>query len=50
MYCRVWHDGLWQVRRRFHIDEGLVQVIKESYINASSAILLNGQMVDFNRN
>jgi exonuclease III len=48
-FDRVWHDGLWQVLRGFNIDEGLVQVIQELYTNASSAVLLDGQIGEFFR-
>ena len=46
-FDRVWHDGLWQVLRGFNIEEGLVQVIQELYRDASSAVLLNGQIGNF---
>ena len=38
----VWHDGLWHVMRWFNIDKGLLQIIRELYGNASSAVLPNG--------
>jgi hypothetical protein len=46
-FDRVWHDGLWQVLKGFNIEEGLVQVIQELYRDASSAVLLNGQIGNF---
>ena len=45
-FDRVWHDVLWQVLRKFNIDVGLVQVIKELYVNANSAVLFNGRKGD----
>ncbi|XP_052242453.1 uncharacterized protein LOC127852538 [Dreissena polymorpha] len=48
-FDRVWHDGLWYVIRRFHIDEGLKQVIQDFYGNASNTVLLSGQQGDFFR-
>ncbi|XP_052238472.1 hemicentin-1-like [Dreissena polymorpha] len=47
-FDRVWNDGVWPVMKGF-ITEGLVQIIKELYGNASSAALLNGKQEDFFR-
>ena len=43
-FDRVWHDGLWQVLRKFGIEEGLVQTMESLYKNSSSAVLLNNQI------
>ena len=43
----VWHVGLWQVFRRFNIEEGLVLAIQALYENSSSAVLLNSQLGEF---
>ena len=37
---RVWHEGLRQVLRHFHIEEGLGRCIQGLYENASSAVLI----------
>jgi hypothetical protein len=34
---RVWHDSLWQVLRKFGIEEGLIQTIQALY-NTSGAL------------
>lgn len=46
-FDRVWHDGLWQVLRKFGIEEGLIQTIQALYNNTSSAVLLNNQIGDY---
>ena len=43
----VWHAGLWQVLRRFNMEEGLVQAIQALYENSSSAVPLNIQLEEF---
>ncbi|KAI8509548.1 hypothetical protein Bbelb_133960 [Branchiostoma belcheri] len=48
-FDRVWHDGLWWVLRGFNIKEGLVQIVKALYKNATSAVLLNNQTGKFFR-
>lgn len=46
-FDRVWLEGLWQVLRRFGIEEGLVQVIEGLYNSATSAVLLNNQVGEY---
>ena len=46
-FDRLWHDGLWQVLRKFGIEEGLIQTIQALYNTASSAVLLNNQIGDY---
>mgnify|MGYP006273469667 CR=1 FL=1 len=46
-FDRVWHAGLWQVLRKFGIEEGLIQIIEALYNTSSSAVLLNGQVGDY---
>jgi hypothetical protein len=46
-FDRVWHDGLWQVLRKFGIGEGLIQTINALYNTSGSAVLLNNQIVDY---
>ena len=38
------HAGLWQILRRFSIEEELVQAIQASYENSSTAVLVNSQL------
>ena len=46
-FDRVWHDGLWQVLRKFGIEEGIIQTIQALYKTASSAVLLNNQIGEY---
>ena len=46
-FDRVWHEGLWMVLRSFNIEEGLVQMIKALYDNATSAVLLNNNIGEY---
>ena len=46
-FDRVWHEGLWDTLRRFGIEEDLIQVIESLYKNASSAVLLGGELGEF---
>lgn len=48
-FDRVWHEGLWQVLRRFGIEEGLVSTIQALYSSASSAVLLNCEIGEYFR-
>ena len=43
-FDRVWHGGLRHSLRRFNIDEGLVAVMASLYQQASSAVLLDGNI------
>ena len=46
-FDRVWHEGLWQVLRKFGIEEGLVTTIQALYSSSSSAVLLNNEVGDY---
>ena len=38
---RVWHDGSWQVLRRFGMEKGPIQTTQALYNTSGSAVLLN---------
>ena len=43
----MWHEGLWQVLRKFGIEEGLVATIQALYSSSTSAVLLNNEVGDY---
>ena len=46
-FDRVWHEGLWDTLRQFGIEDDLIQSIESLYKNASSAVLLGGELGEF---
>ena len=46
-FDRVWHEGLWRVLKEYNIDNRLIEVIKSLYGEATSAVLMNGNVGDF---
>jgi len=48
-FDRVWHDGLWRVLKEYNIDNRLIEVIKSLYDEATSTVLLNGNVDEFFR-
>ena len=43
-FDRVWHKGLWQVMRRYNIDEELVTLLESLYGPSTSAVLHEGEV------
>ena len=46
---RVWHAALWANMKKYNISTNLIQVIKNLYNKATSAILFNGSIGDWFR-
>ena len=46
---RVWHAALWATMKKYNISTNLIQVIKNLYNKATSAVLLNGSIGDWFR-
>ena len=44
---RVWHAALWATMKKYTISTNLIQVIKNHYNKATSAILFNGSIGDW---
>ena len=46
---RVWHAALWATMKKYNISTNLIQVIKNLYNKAASAVLFNGSIGDWFR-
>ena len=45
----VWHAALWATMKKYNISTNLIQVIKNLYNKATSAVLFNGSIGDWFR-
>ena len=48
-FDKVWHAALWATMKKYNISTNLIQVIKNLYNKASSAVLFNGAKGDWFR-
>ena len=48
-FDRVWHAALWATMKKYNISTNLMQVIKNLYDKATSAVLLNSSIGDWFR-
>ena len=48
-FDRVWHAGLWATMKKYNISTNLIQVIKNLYNKATSAVLFNSSIGDWFR-
>ena len=48
-FYRVWHKILWATMKRYNISANLIQVIKNLYDKATSAVLFNSSVGDWFR-
>ncbi|WP_419633475.1 RNA-directed DNA polymerase, partial [Thiolapillus sp.] len=48
-FVRVWHAALWATMKKYNISTSLIQVIKNLYSKATSAVLFNGSIGDWFR-
>ena len=48
-FDRVWHAALWATMKKFNISTNLIQVIKNLYNKATSAVLVNSSIGDWSR-
>ena len=48
-FDRVWHAALWATMKKYNISTNLIQVIKNLYNKATSAVLFNGSIEDWFR-
>ena len=46
-FGRVWHAALWATMKKYNISTNLIQVIKNLYNKATSAILFNSSIGDW---
>ena len=46
-FNRVWHAALWATMKKYNISTNLIQVIKNLYNKATSAVLFNGSVGDW---
>ena len=46
-FDRVWHAALWATMKKYNISTNLIQVIKNLYNKATSAVLINGSIGDW---
>ena len=46
-FDRVWHAALWATMKKYIISTNLIQVIKNLYNKATSAVLFNGSIGDW---
>ena len=46
-FDRVWHAALWATMKKYNISTNLIQVIRNLYNKATSAILFNGSIGDW---
>ena len=44
---RVWHAALWATMKKYNISTNLIQVIKNLYNKATSAVLFNSSIGDW---
>ena len=49
VFDRVYHAALWATTKKYNISTNLIQVIKNLYNKASSAVLFNGAKGDWFR-
>ena len=45
-FDRIWHAALWATMKKYNISTNLIQVIKNLYNKATSAVLFNGSIGD----
>ena len=45
-FDRVWHAALWAIMKKYNISTNLIQVIKNLYNKATSAVLFNSNIGD----
>ena len=48
-FDRVWHAALWAAMKKYNINTNLIQVIKNLYSKATSAVLVNSSVWDWFR-
>ena len=48
-FDRVWHAALWVTMKKYNISTNLIQVIKNPYNKATSAVLFNSSIGDWFR-
>ena len=48
-FDRVWHAALWATMKKYNISTNLIQVIKNLYYKATSAVLFNSSIEDWFR-
>ena len=48
-FDRVWHTALWATMKKYNISTNLIQVIKNFYNKATSAVLFNSSIGDWFR-
>ena len=48
-FDRVWHAALWATVKKYNISTNLIQVIKNLYNKATSAVLFNSNIGDWFR-
>ena len=48
-FDRVWHAALWATMKRYNISTNFIQVIKNLYNKATSAVLFNSSLGDWFR-
>ena len=48
-FDRVWHAALWATIKEYNISTNLIQVIKNLYDKATSAVLFNSGIGDWFR-
>ena len=48
-FDKVWHAALWATMKKYNISTNLIQVIKNLYNKATSAVLFNGTIGDWFR-
>ena len=46
-FDRVWHDALWDTMEKYNMGQKLINVIKQLYEKASSAVLVQGTEGDW---
>ena len=48
-FDRVWHAALWATMKKYSVSANLIQVIKNLYDKATSAVFFNGTIGDWFR-
>ena len=48
-FDRIWHAALWATMKKYNISTNLIQVIKNLYDKATSAVLFNNSIGDWFR-
>ena len=46
-FDRVWHDALWDTMKKYNMGQKLINIIKQLYAKASSAVLVQGTVGDW---